>query len=779
MTRRVLAVYAALAVLTVFLPVFSGQLPVPTDCGLRLLPGHAPVIGGNDELWDVPTAFLPWTRAVSDAYREGRLPLRLAANGCGTPLWANPQAQALTPTTWITWFLPEAWALPVAAAIRLFFAAAGAYLFLRRRKLSDLSAATAGFAYAFSLAFTAWMHYPLTYPQALFPWLCLAGERLAEGRAGGLLGATAVITALLLGGYPEGEFLAAVAAFAVFVATLIKHRRAKLGPPLRLIAATLLAFGVTAVIWLPQAGAILESERSARVERAWAPPALPKASELFRFPLYADTLAYWVVPEARGNPRDGDKFGPYSFAGRASGYAGILVLTFALAAFGWRRAPAAVALARVALIALTLYILWFPPLRLAVDLVPGLRFATQRVTSARALFLTVFLLVLLAAFQWDRLRRGEGRVAALRVAAVMLLSTLILTVLFLVAKNRPPAPPWRFVTFAWPVLLLGCAIVLLREPLTPLRKKLLTVLVLAGTGVDLLRIGMRFNPGTPRPEYFPMTPVVREIQTVSQRGRFASNTGALSGMAYMYALQDVGVQDPVAPARYVDALAAATGYDAPARPLGNVQRLDAPLLDFLNVRARLDGERVRAVATPEASFPDLLIGCKDEAALLQRLTWDSDLVRAALVVGPDETFSGSAEILAFEKPNPQQMWLRVRSDTPRVVVLPETDDGGWSAESDGQPLPTFLANGAFLAIRIPAGETRIFCRYLPSGFREGLAASAISALFASVLAIRTWMRRPRSSRPSARSTGRNSAGAGARRAQRDTDPPFLRPGDAE
>ncbi len=587
-----------------------------------------------------------------------------------------------------------------------------------------------------------------------------------------------MITALLLGGYPEGEFLAAAAAFAVFVAALVKHRRAKLGPPLRLLAATLLALGVTAVVWLPQAQAIFASERSARVERASTPPPPPKASELLRFPLYADTLAYWFVPEARGNPRDGDKFGPYSFAGRASGYAGILVLTFALAAFGWRRAPAPVVVARIALTLLTLYIVWFPPLRWAVDLVPGLRYATQRVSPARALFLTVFLLALLAAFQWDRLRRGEGRVATLRAAALASLVTLVLVVLFFTAKARPPASPWRLATFAWPALLLGAAIALLREPLTPRRRELLTVLVLAGTGVDLLRMAVRFNPGTPRPDYFPMTPVVRELKAAAEGGRFASNTGALSGMAYMYDLEDVGVQDPVAPASYVQALAASTGYDAPAHPLGNVQRLDAPMLDFLNVRARLNGDRVRAARTPQGGFPDFLIGCRDQDTLLDRLTWETDLVRAALVVGPDETFGGSAAILALEKPNPQQMWLRVRSDTPRVLVLPETDDGGWSAESNGQPLPTFLANGAFLAIRIPAGETRLDVPL--SAARIPRRARGFGHLHAARHRPRPAHRNcaPRSNRRGARSSGRSSAGAGAPRGRRDTGPRAPRPDDA-
>ena len=737
MTKRVLLAYTVLAVVTAFFPVLSGELPVPTDCGLLLLPGHAPPRGGNVELWDVPTAFLPWTRAVSDAYRHARLPLRFAANGCGTPLWANPQAQALTPTTWVTWVLPEAWALAVSAAIRLWLAAAGAFLLFRRRGLSDGASAAAGLAYGFSLAFTTWLHYPLTYPQAILPWLALALERLALREAGGLSAATAAIAALLLGGYPEGELLAAAAGLVFFAAVVARSKARRTRAYGRLAGAAALALGLTAAAWLPQARAILGSERSARVDRATpARVPAPRLAEILRPPLYADTLRYWVVPEAKGNPRDGDKVGPYSFAGRASGYAGILVLAFALATFAWRRASAAVSFARIALVLLTLYVLWFPPLRWVLDALPGIREVTRRLTSGRPFFLTVFLLALLAAFQLDRLRRGAGRTAGLWAAALALLATLAVLGESLRDPAHPAWSPVRSARFLVPAILLIGTLAILRRPLTARRMRALTAFFLLGTAVDLLRIGVRFNPGTPPKDYFPVTPAVQRLRTASAGGRFATDTSALSGMAHMYGLEDLGAQDPMAPARYVDALRAGAGYDAPERPLGNVRRLDAPLLDFLNVRARLSqGDAIRAVTTPPAVLPDRLIGCRDDAALLDRLSRETDLVSAALAVGGDETFSGRAEIVSLERPAPERIRIRVRSDAARALILPESDDGGWSAEAGGRPLPTFRSNGAFLGIRVPAGETEIVCRYVPPGFRAGLAMSALAAALAAGLVI--------------------------------------------
>jgi hypothetical protein len=751
MMRRVLAAYAVLAIVTVFYPVLFGELPVPTDCALRLLPGATPPAassGGNDERWDLPTQYIPWTRAVSDAYRGGRLPLRFAANGCGNPLWANPQAQVLTPTTWVTWPLPEAWALAVAAALRLWLAAAGTFLWLRRRRLSEPAAAAGGLAYGFSLAFTTWLHYPLTYPQALLPWLLLALERLAEDERGGFVAATSAMVALFLGGYPEGELLAGAGAcvFAVALPGRTKHRPRRFAA---VAVSALLALGLTAIVWLPQLHAVLGSERSAHVARATAltaPVAPPLTWALLRPPPDLDLLRYWVVPEARGNPRDGDKFGPYSFAGRTSGHAGILVLAFALAAFAWRRAPSAVSLARIALVLLVLYVLAFPPLRWLTDAVPGVRFVMHRVTTGRLQFLAVFLMAMLAAFQLDRLRGGGGRAAAVVACAVLLLAVVVVFLQFLQDPAHPTLNAWRAVRFVLPALLLAAMLALLSGPPSPKRAGALTVLFLAGTGLELLRIGARFNPGTRPADYFPVTSVVRDLRTAAAGGRFAANTGALSGMAYLYGLEDVGMQDPMTPARYLDALAAGTGYDAPAHPLGNVRRIDAPMLDFLNARARLDGETVRQMAAataPAAILPERLIGCADEAELLRRLATEPDLVHAGLLVGRDETFQGRAEIVSLERPRPELLRIRVRSDAARVLVLPESDDGGWSADAEGQPVTTLLVNGAFLGIRIPAGEARLVCRYLPPGFRRGALISAVTMIVAMAAAAKAALARRR------------------------------------
>src|SRR5262245_45577460 len=196
------------------------ELPAPLQTGMPFVPDATRPPEANDELIDVATQLIPWSGAVADAYRHGRLPLRFASNGCGTALWGNPQAQAVTPTTLLFLLMPLAWASAAAAAVKLFAAAAGALFFARARRLSILASGWVGLVYGFAIHSTTWTHFPVTWPVALLPWALLALERLARGGPHGFAATLAVVILLLLGGYPEGEFLVAVAGAGYFAVLL-------------------------------------------------------------------------------------------------------------------------------------------------------------------------------------------------------------------------------------------------------------------------------------------------------------------------------------------------------------------------------------------------------------------------------------------------------------------------------------------------------------------------------------------------------------------------------
>ncbi len=729
--RRCLLLIAALAALCAFYPALFGERPAPLQSSVLLVPDPREPHNRNGELSDVVTQFVPWSRAVAAAYRRGTLPAWFPANGCGAPLWANPQAQAVTPTTVFFLFLPIAWASAAGAAVKLLAGAAGTFLFARRRGLGREASLWAAISYGFALHAATWMHFPHTWPVAMLPFTLSALDRTARGEAGGFRATWISVLLLLLGGYPETELLAAVFGAAYFAAVATSQRvapRERLRRLGRAAGASLLALGLTAAYTLPAAQALARSERSARVSRTQAPPAPLRVGDVVRPPEYWEIARFWVVPEAQGNPRDGDMFGPYSFAGRTSGYAGILVLAFALATFGWRRAPRLVAGARVGALLTAAYVLWYPPLVWLLHRVPGVRDIAARLTTNRACTILVLLLALLAACELDRLIRGGRSARTIAACGIVLAALAVVAVEFARAAERPPVTPWRMVSFALPALLLAGAIALLSRTLTPGRARALALLVVAGTALDLLRIGARINPGTLPDEEYPLTPAVRALRDASLGGRFAAADAVLTGMASAYGMQDVRILNPAGPADYEDALTAAAGYTGPLQNTPRVTRLDAPILDFLNVRADA-GYGVVPVRRemPAAILPSRLVGAADDGDLLARLRDNPDFVGRALVVGPDESFAGRAEILSVVRPRPEEIRVRLRANAPRVLVVPETTDGGWTAESGGARLPVFRANGAFLAVRVPAGEAEVVCRYVPPGLRAGAWISAASA----------------------------------------------------
>lgn len=663
------------------------------------------------------------------------------ANGCGTPLWANPQAQAVTPTTVLFLLAPEAWASAAAAALKLFVAAAGAFLFVRSRRASPAASAWAGLAFGFSLFFTTWMHFPHSYAHALIPWSLLAVDRLARGIPGGFRATLAVAVLLLLGGYPEGEFYAAAAAAVYFLAVLATGRPSLRAASKRVglaAAAVLLGAGVTAAYVLPAALAVSRGERSRMAEISTPAPGVRLSpGDLLRPPTYWKTARFWVVPEAQGNPRDGDKFGPYSFAGRTSGYAGILVLALAIGMFFSGRPGREVIACRVGIVFLVLYLLWYPPLRFLLERTPGLHEITLRLTTNRAAGILVLLLAFLAARQLDLLREGRERRSARLGAGLALTAALAVGAEYLSAGR--PLTAARAVSFLLPLGILALLLLLLLLRDSPRARRAIVTVALVGTAVDLLRIGARFNPGTRPEHYFPETPQVRELQAASRGGRFVAAEGMLTGVAYMYGLEDVRAHDPVALAGYSEALAATAGYtwhEYAAR----VTLLDAPFLRALNLRAVLHGDgNVRGSPGVAAFFPERLVGERDPAGVLAAMAATAatanatDFTRTAYAVTDGATFSGDAEVLEWKRVRPEKILLRVRTTAPRLLVLPETNDGGWGAESAGAKLPTLVVDHALLGIRVPAGERTVVARYVPPGLRTGALISGVSLLLVAGL----------------------------------------------
>jgi len=160
--------------------------------------------------------------------------------------------------------------------------------------------------------------------------------------------------------------------------------------------------------------------------------------------------------------------------------------------------------------------------------------------------------------------------------------------------------------------------------------------------------------------------------------------------------------------------------------------------------------KLRATSGRGAYFPERLVGERDPAAVLAAMAatgTDTDFTQTAFAVGESAGFAGAAEVRWWKRVRPEKILVRVRADSPRLLVLAETNDGGWAAEAEGTKLPTLVVDHALLGVRVPAGERTVVLRYVPPGLPEGAAISAISLAIVAALGIAGIRSRGRRSDP--------------------------------
>jgi hypothetical protein len=70
--------------------------------------------------------------------------------------------------------------------------------------------------------------------------------------------------------------------------------------------------------------------------------------------------------------------------------------------------------------------------------------------------------------------------------------------------------------------------------------------------------------------------------------------------------------------------------------------------------------------------------------------------------------------------------LQASLERPGLLVLAESDYPGWQATVDGDPTPIHVANLAFRAISLPAGEHSVRFEYRPGWLRPSLLLAGLS-----------------------------------------------------
>jgi hypothetical protein len=158
----------------------------------------------NGLLSDVPTSYYPWDVLARRILHAGDFPAWNPHAFAGTPLYANLSVAWLSPFSVPLWTLPLHYALGVAAALKLWVAAFGAYLLVRELRLGFWPGLLAGVSFALCAFNVVWLSHGAHVSVAvLLPWMVWLAERIVRrgGRAEGVALAL-VVAAALAGGHP-------------------------------------------------------------------------------------------------------------------------------------------------------------------------------------------------------------------------------------------------------------------------------------------------------------------------------------------------------------------------------------------------------------------------------------------------------------------------------------------------------------------------------------------------------------------------------------------------
>lgn len=721
--------------------------------------GHRPEteapLRGNPVLSDDMVLFTPWDEATRAALRAHVVPLWNPASGCGMPLLANNQSAVLAPTQILRllWDSPRARTLGL--LLKVLVAGVGMFLLLGRLGATPGAALIGALAWANAAVVTLWLLYPLAETAAWFSWVVLGIlQTLGVGgqprRTGVATVALAGAAMLLAGHLPTALQLTAVATGIALVLLAAGRGRLRLLP--RLLLGALLAAALAAPQILPTLSYIQRSH--ALATRGGASPA-----SSIHLPVAAAWS--WLVPRGFGSPETVGYSGPLNF-NEATANVGLTALLLAALALGLapdRRAAALAALAG----ACALIGYGFAPALWLLARLPLLRWAA----SQRFLIVAQWALAALAALGLDRLATASRRRALFTALALAALALLAVS-LHPIARGPENDPRVVFGSDAVvqaAVEVVVIAVVLVLGALGWRR------CALAGLVAVTLAAGFRladgFNPTIPVAAIPGPTAATRALDAVRGGGRalpmgwvMRPNTGVLARVPTVTGMDDL------IPERYHLFTQAAdlsqldrTRTVTPAaaallRRAGTTVVLadKAPAGAGVRPLPGFDGPQLWAAALSAAHpisawYPSAqtVAGPGEALAALaeDRLDDNTVLVEGDLQLKPPR--QGTRTALTLERLDPNRMALATNQPTDGVVVVRELADAGWRVSLDGVPGRLLVADGMFLAVRVPAGTHRIAFDYRPTEFVTGavLAGAALGVL-ACWLALWCYVSRARS-----------------------------------
>jgi Bacterial membrane protein YfhO len=773
-------IFAVLSLLFVAPALVPGHTLASTDYLYSQIPWSSVAPAGytapsNTELYDPAFQFIPWfeyTRSGGDILWNPHM-------AAGRPYLANMQSGVFSPFALPTYLLPFWWSLGLVAALKLFLATFGTYLFARRLGQSLWGGLMAGTVFGFGLYVVVHLMYPLGSVYVLMPLLLVATDEVVRRPGRRSASALAVMVALaLVAGHPESTLHAVGLALAYAVYRMALRWRDR--PWARRVAGWFVVGGVAgaalvAVVLLPFTELLTHSADFGN--REGVDIKLPTSWALAA-----------ALPEYFGTPTDASggsvELGAAGlFIARAM-YAGALPVMLALAAAlpALRRAPRLGAVGDrrflFGIVALCLALTFaLPGLFEVVGAVPVL----GQTNNTRLLVVYTFAVALLAGYGLDDLMARQGP-AARRLAVAVAIGIFAVPVLYVLLTWPPPGTLFKGAKLAlglvdptpeedvlhsralfwWVVFgLLACALIAARAR-GRLAGGAFAALAVALACADLFRAGAGFNPAISTDvATLPSTPAIRYLQGRRPARFVAFDRGLAPNQAMRYGLYDARNYDfpiekrydviwrryvfplpyqPGAPqwvltvtpaALRVLGLLGVSDVMVPPDEAAYARRIGIPTRDLGlgGLRVGYEGPDGRIYRNPRALPRAFVVHSQrvvdgSDAAL--RAVGDPsgpDLARVAVSESPLPGLATAgapapspARILSYE---PRRVVVETSARRPGLAVLSDVAYPGWKATVNGRESPIRRVDYLVRGVSVPAGRSRVVFSYEPASFTVG------------------------------------------------------------
>ena len=726
------------------------------------LPPRNPLLG------DAAFQGYPWLSVTCESFARGELPLWNPFNFAGHPFLASFLPGVFSPFTALACLAPLPWSVVVAAAARLVASGTGMYLWTRALGVSVPAALFATVAGCLNPFMLVWLEDASGSVAAAAPWLLWAVTRAAEAPNRHSIALVALTSAfVLVAGQPETAFKVAVfaAPFALLRAWTGSSPRHALAALATGCVLGLLLAAVQLVPFVEYAG-----ESRVLAERV--------GRDVNTSFTARSAFVTGLVPDFFGHPAShtvtiSNRYGEPTNYVEQTFFAGTSTWILAVigVASGWRRTRALIVPGVLGL----LLKFGAPGLLLLASALP-----LFRVTPLGRFGLLVILAAIpLAALGIDTVLgahagptmsgSADGRAGRQRRLVTVAATVALVAVSSAIAVSLVAERAVLMSSGLWPGTLLKSTMTVVIAAATTalvvacsrgwLRAALTLTLLVALAGAELVAFGRAFRPLVPPDLVFPAIPALTRMTDDGDVFRVAgwgsvlpANTNAVHHLAQYRGYDSV---NPLRYGRLLD------------RALGSERQLfvdrafdDRPIFDLLNVKYLLTRadvavppthfERVGDVDVPlyrnrrafaRAFLADGYVVAPEAQALELVGGGTLDLSRhVVLETPPDpgtrpEPRASTTDTATIRHYRPRFIEIETEASGRRLLVLTDIHYPGWRARVDGHPVPILVADYAFRAIPVPAGQHIVTFEYVPNSFRVGGAITIAAAfIVASLLA---------------------------------------------